>query len=156
MSKIKNQVQNLNAIVNDVLANGINSLYVDNLSGITDITNILNGYANINTRVMCETSANGNNLIHIQLLDDGYGYCSVILDETLSNKEWYSLIRGLHFHCDIHYNYPELEPYIGRFNPLSANKNLELTANGQDTLKLIIRMATDQHTASVKNRYNIF
>ena len=156
MTKIKNQVQNLNAIVNDVLANGINSLYVDNLSGITDITNILNGYANINTRVMCETSVNGNNLIHIQLLDDGYGYCSVILNETLSNKEWYSLIRGLHFHCDIHYNYPELEPYIGRFNSLSANENLELTANGQDTLKLIIRMATDAYTASVKNRYNIF
>lgn len=156
MTKFKNEVATLNAIVNDVLANGINSQYVDNLSGVTDITNILNGYANINARVMCETGADGNNLIHIQLLDDGYGYCSVILDKTPTNKEWYSIIRGLHFHCDIHYNYPELERYIGGFQPLSANENLELTTYGMDTLKLIIRMATDAHTASVKNRYNIF
>lgn len=155
MSKIKNQVQNLNAIINDVLAFGIYSQYVDEDGNITDASNILNEYANINAKVTLSENYDYN-LVHIQLFDDAYAYCSVMLDETPTNKEWYSLIRGLHFHCDIHYNYFELERYIGGFQPLSANENLELTANGMDTLKLIIRMATDAYTASVKNRYNIF
>ena len=151
MTKIKNEVATLNGIVNDVLVNGINSQYVDKDGNITDASNILNEYANINAEVTLY-----KNQIYILLFDDAYAYCSVMLDKTPTNKDWYSMIRGLHFHCDIHYNYPELEQYIGGFQPLSANENLELTAYGQDTLKLIIRMATDAYTASVKNRYNIF
>ena len=154
MTKFKNEVATLNAIVNDVLVNGIKSQYVDEDGNITDASNILNEYANINAKVTLYENS-GDNLVHIQLFDDAYAYCSVMLDETPTNKEWYSAIRGLHFHCDIHYNYPELEKYIGGFQPLSANENLELTPKGQDTLKLIIRMATDAYTASVKDRYNI-
>lgn len=154
MTKIENQVATLNAIVDDVLVNGINSQYVDKDGSITDASNILNEYANINAKVTLSETYD-NNLVHIQLFDDAYAYCSVMLDETPTNKEWYSIIRGLHFHCDIHYNYFELERYIGGFQPLSANENLELTPKGMDTLKLIVRIATDQYTASVKNRYNI-
>lgn len=154
MAKFKNEVATLNAIVNDVLVNGINSQYVDKDGNIADASNILNEYANINAKVTLSETYD-NNLVHIQLFDDAYAYCSVMLDETPTNKEWYSIIRGLHFHCDIHYNYFELERYIGGFQLLSANENLELTPYGQDTLKLIIRMATDAYTDSVKNRYNI-
>lgn len=157
MSKIKNEMENLDSIIFDVLANGNNSYYVGKDGNITEVSNILNGYANINAKVTLIKKNDNNNLVHIQLFDDDdYAYCSVMLEELPTYREWYSIIRGLHFHCDIHYNYPELERYIGGFQPLSANENLELTAYGMDTLKLIIRMATDAYTDSVKNRYNIF
>ena len=42
MTKFKNEVATLNAIVNDVLVNGIKSQYVDEDGNITDASNILN------------------------------------------------------------------------------------------------------------------
>ena len=157
MTKFKNEVATLNAIVNDVLANGIKSEYVDNLSGITKATNILNEFCNLNVRVMYEISSTGKNLVHIQLMDNEYGYCSEIIDNNSIIKidDWYGIIRGLHFMCDVHYNFPDLEQYIGRVPYLQANENLELTKIGEDFLNLTIKEALNQYASAVKYRYSI-
>lgn len=157
MSKIKNQVADLNAIINDVLANGIKSEYVDNLSGITKATNILNEFCNLNVRVMYEISSTGKNLVHIQLMDNDYGYCSEIIDKDTIQyiDDWYGIIRGLHFVSDVHYNFPDLEQYIGRVPYLQANENLELTKIGEDFLNLNIKEALNQYASAVNYRYGI-
>lgn len=144
-----NKIGKLISICDDVLENGLNSQYVDNLSGIPEAVEILSTYGNMEVNVTYYNMS-GHNTMAIHLMDDGVPYwTNYIYYETPSADIWYGMIKCMMVRADIHYNFPELFPYLSNYTYFETDRNMRFTDVGKKEVDRVMRNALKMYTGNV-------